>query len=488
MSNGYSKAMNFRKENPEVSSIPLSCKMKQIIEPFSSDPIDPMDNPFLHSPDEMLIIDPDSVIQTANPSFCINFGYKLAEIIGQKLNKVLHVQSPEDKFANNEINSLVMSNPIMVEQKVKAVKTGIVLPVAIYSFPLKNNYGIENTLVILRDLTAFKKQEELMGIAKAILESSSTVVFKLKAEKDWPVEYISENISLFGYSAQELTSPGFLFASIMHPEDVEMVEKETENFLASKKAPTNIHEYRLIRKDGSITWVREENRPVYDENDNIVYYLGVLTDDNDRIATRMELQRSNQRLKLTFKQSIEILAETVGRRDPYTALHQKRVSKLAFAIGKKMNLDDDTLEGLYLAAIVHDVGKITVPAELLSKPSNLSDLEFSIIKTHPDSSYEILSKIETSWPIAEIVWQHHERLDGSGYPRGLKGKEILKEAKIIAVADVVEAINAHRPYRAGYGTETALEIIREERGTKLDSESVDACLKLFEEGFCFEEE
>ena len=164
------------------------------------------------------------------------------------------------------------------------------------------------------------------------------------------------------------------------------------------------------------------------------------------------------------------------------------MAELAYEMGKKINLDDNTLEGLYLAAIVHDVGKISIPAELLTKPSALTDLEFSIIKTHPDSSYDILSKVHTSWPIAEIAWQHHERLDGSGYPRGLKGKDILKEAKIIAVADIVEAVSAHRPYRAGRGIETALEIIREERDTKLDREAVDACLELFEEGFSFEEE
>lgn len=484
MSSIHFKAMDFSEETKGSPLKQSSCNSDA--EKDSSCNI--MESSFLNSPDEMIIIDSDSVIQNANPSFCINFGYKLAEITGQQVNNVLHLESSDDKTSWDDKDLQDADYPVMGEQTVKSVKTGFEIPVAIYNIPLKDNRGKENILVVFRDLTTSRKKEELKGIAKAILESSSTVVFKLKAEKGWPVEYISENISLFGYTVRELTSPGFLFASIMHSEDVEMVEKETEKYLFSKERSSNIHEYRLIRKDGSITWVREENRPVYDENNNIVYFLGVLTDDNDRITTRMELQKTNEMLKRTFKQTIEVLAETAGRRDPYTASHQKRVAELAFEIGKKLDLDDNRLEGLYLAAIVHDLGKISIPAEILTKPSGLTEIEFSIIKTHPESSYDILSKVHTSWPIAEIAWQHHERLDGSGYPRGLKGKDILKEAKIIAVADIVEAVSAHRPYRAGRGIETALEIIREERDTKLDREAVDACLELFEEGFSFEEE
>jgi PAS domain S-box-containing protein len=334
-----------------------------------------------------------------------------------------------------------------------------------------------------------KGKEEFLEIINTIIKNGKTVAFKAKAESGWPIEYISENISLFGYSAEEMTAFGKKLSEIIHPDDIERIEKESEKFLSLGDKISNIHEYRIIRKDGGISWVREENQPIYDQNNNLVSFVGIIADEDERITAQLELQKLNQRLKITLKQTIEILAETAGRRDPYTASHQKRVAKLAFDIGKKINLDDNTLEGLYLAAIVHDVGKIAVPAEILSKPTALNDLEFSMIKKHSESGYEILSKLDTFWPLAEIVWQHHERLDGSGYPKGLKGKEILKEAKIIAVADVVEAINSHRPYRAGYGIETALEVIQEGRGTKFDSESVDACIELFEEeGFSFEEE
>ena len=150
-----------------------------------------------------------------------------------------------------------------------------------------------------------------------------------------------------------------------------------------------------------------------------------------------------------------------------------------------MGLDEDRCEGLYLAAVVHDVGKISVPAEILSKPSQLSENEMGIIKCHPQSSSNILKDVDTPWPIAEIVYQHHERIDGSGYPRGLKEEEILLEAKIIAVADVVEACASHRPYRPSLGIDKALEIIQSERGTKLDPQAVDTCIEVFKEGFYF---
>jgi len=352
----------------------------------------------------------------------------------------------------------------------------------ILSALLDENGELEEILSVARDITEASTREELLGLAKTVIDNSPAIIFKWKATRGWPVEYVSENISLLGYSPQEVTRPGWLYTSIMHPDDIEMVERETEKYLSECK-DSHVHEYRVIRKDGAIIWVREENRPEYNENNELVRLVGVITDDTERIKARMELEESNFRLQKTFEQSIEILARTVGRRDPYTAHHQKRVAKLARAIAEKLGLDDHSIKGLYLAAVVHDVGKISVPAEILSKPTTLSSFEMEIIKVHPQSSYEILKDLDTPWPLAEIAGQHHERMDGSGYPDGLTDREILKEAKILAVADVVEASSSHRPYRAGLGIGKALEIIREERGIKLDKEAVDACLELFEEGF-----
>ncbi|MCX5883123.1 MAG: HD-GYP domain-containing protein [Deltaproteobacteria bacterium] len=179
---------------------------------------------------------------------------------------------------------------------------------------------------------------------------------------------------------------------------------------------------------------------------------------------------------------IRIIAQIVETRDAYTAGHQQRVSVLACAMAEKMGFSSDRLKGIRMAGVIHDVGKIAVPAEILSKPGPLNDLEFGLIKTHPVTGYDILKGVEFPWPIAEMVYQHHERMDGSGYPRGLKENEILLEARILSVADVVEAMASHRPYRAALGIDVALDEISRNRGVLYDSQVVDVCLSVFRDG------
>jgi len=193
------------------------------------------------------------------------------------------------------------------------------------------------------------------------------------------------------------------------------------------------------------------------------------------------LQESESRLKKNLLETVSAVSAIVELRDPYTAGHQRRVAHIAEAIAGDLGLSEQQIEGLILAAVVHDVGKINVPTEILSKPGLLNEPEFSLIKEHPESGYEILKGIDFPWPIAQIVRQHHERLDGSGYLRGLRGDEILLEARILSVADVIEAMASHRPYRPGLGIETALEEIEKNRGTLFDSDVVDAALRLFRE-------
>lgn len=195
----------------------------------------------------------------------------------------------------------------------------------------------------------------------------------------------------------------------------------------------------------------------------------------------IELEESERKLKISLMDSVAALAATVERRDPYTAGHQRRVAELAVAIAKRMNLPEIQIEGLYLAGVVHDIGKIQVPAEILSKPGRLTEPEFAIIKQHPQSGCEILNTITFPWPIAPIVLQHHERVDGSGYPFGLVGGDILLEARILAVADVVEAMSSHRPYRPGLGLDAALEEIVRYSGQHYDAQIVAACVALFRE-------
>ena len=199
------------------------------------------------------------------------------------------------------------------------------------------------------------------------------------------------------------------------------------------------------------------------------------------------LERTTEQLRKALGATVQCIAAVVETRDPYTAGHQKKVADLARAIAQEMGLTGDLVDGLRMAAVIHDIGKISVPAEILSKPTKLTDIESSLIKIHPQSGYDILKDVEFPWPLAEIVLQHHERMDGSGYPQGLKGDEILIEARILAVADVVEAMASHRPYRPGLGIDAALNEIEKNSGTIYDKTVADACLRLFrEKGFKLE--
>ncbi|UCE19017.1 MAG: HD-GYP domain-containing protein [Gemmatimonadota bacterium] len=216
--------------------------------------------------------------------------------------------------------------------------------------------------------------------------------------------------------------------------------------------------------------------------------------ESGRRQTEEELRQSLQKVRRTLNGTVSALAITVEMRDPYTAGHQERVAQLACAIAVEMNLSDDQIEGLHVAGSLHDLGKILVPAEILNKPGLLNDTEvihvrthpqaghdilMGFIKGHPQAGYDILKEINFPWPVAQIVLQHHERIDGSGYPEGLKGDDILAEARILAVADVVEAMSSHRPYRPAHGLDKALEEIFQKKGALYDPEVVDTCITLF---------
>jgi len=191
-----------------------------------------------------------------------------------------------------------------------------------------------------------------------------------------------------------------------------------------------------------------------------------------------DLKETLNKYKKTMNEAILAISYTIETRDPYTAGHQKRVARLSNEIATRMNLDEKQKELIRMASIVHDIGKISIPIGILNKPGRLSEIEFNLIKAHSQNGYDIIRQVDFPWPIANIVLQHHERLDGSGYPQGLAGNDILPEAKIIAVADVVEAISADRPYRPGLGFKTAIEELKKNSGIYYDPEVVEKCLEI----------
>jgi putative nucleotidyltransferase with HDIG domain len=207
----------------------------------------------------------------------------------------------------------------------------------------------------------------------------------------------------------------------------------------------------------------------------------------ERNQADAELKQSFEKLRRAQDQTVVALASASEIRDPYTSGHQQRVTKLACSIAENMNLTEHFIEGLRIAGLLHDIGKISVPAEILSKPGKITQDEYNIIKQHCQIGYEILKGIEFPWPVAQIVLQHHERMNGSGYPQGLSGEELLLESKILSVADVIEAMSSHRPYRPGLGIDKALDEVMRNKSTFFDQVVADTCWELFSTGkFTFE--
>ncbi len=257
--------------------------------------------------------------------------------------------------------------------------------------------------------------------------------------------------------------------------------------ILEEKEIVNNLEAQIYRTDGNILWTSTNAHVVKDAAGRILYFEGKVEDITLRKLADENLKESAEKLRKTLIGVIRAMSLTVETRDPYTAGHQRRVSNLARVIAQEMALPSDTVDTIRMAGVLHDIGKIAVPSEILSKPTKLTDIEFSLIKVHVQSGYDILKDVGLPYPMAEAVLQHHERLDGSGYPQGLKNGQILLEAKILSVADVVEAIASHRPYRPAKGIDVALEEIEKNKDILYDEEVVAACVKLFrEKRFCFE--
>ena len=316
----------------------------------------------------------------------------------------------------------------------------------------------------------------------------SITIFDLNLK---PTEYIAPSIlKRRGYTVQEALTQ--TLDQMMTPDSLQLASKLFAEQMVLESSPTAdpartvLMELEEYCKDGSTIWVEIVASFLRDNNFKPTAILTVARDITERKLAEAKLKRTLDRLRKAVGTTIQVLVSAVETRDTYTSGHQSRSADLACVIAKEIGLDQDKIEGIHMAGIIHDIGKLSIPAEILSKPTKLTELQFSLIKEHSRSGYEILKDVESPWPLAEIVYQHHERINGSGYPRNLKGDEILMESRILAVADVVEAMASHRPYRPTLGIEAALEEIEKNKGILYDNTVADACLKLFrEKGYQF---
>jgi PAS domain S-box-containing protein/putative nucleotidyltransferase with HDIG domain len=355
-----------------------------------------------------------------------------------------------------------------------------------FSFIRANDGKPFAVLGVLRDVTERKKAEDSLRKSeerfRGLVETSSDWVWEMDRNSHYT--YVSPKVrDILGHEPQELL--GHTPFEFMHQREGRRVSKIVRRF-ADAHLPFALLENTCTHKDGHSVVLETSAVPILDSDGGFLGYRGIDRDITERKKVEQELQHSLKRLEKTMESTIEAITTTIETRDPYTTGHQMRVTDLACTIAKVMELPPTQIEGIRVTGLLHDIGKIAIPTEILSKPGKLSEVEFSMIKTHAQTGYNILKKIEFAWPVARAVLQHHERWNGSGYPHGLRGENILLEARILAVADVMEAMASHRPYRPSVGLDKALDEISKNSGILYDPAVAKACETAFtQRGFEF---
>jgi PAS domain S-box-containing protein len=444
-------------------------------------------------------------------------GFTEKEIIGSSVYQYLSTQSKE--IFEKEIAECQNTGKIRKFEHTAMGDHGIMREYEDYLVPLLEKNKVTSTLVISRDITERKQAELLILIQRdlALAISSSHQIDEALSQCLDTIIQLSEmdcgGIYLIDQASGDLNlschrnlSPTFI-KSVSHYKadstharlvlqgkplfiryselDLPLNQDELAEGLRAFAVLPLIFENRVI---GCLNLASKKLEEVSEINREVLKVAATLMGEGiTRLKIEEELKLSNQKLQKAMKSTIQATALILEKRDPYNAGHQKRMTKLACAIAEEISLPKDKVEGLYIAGIIHDIGKINVPTEILSKPGRLSEIEFSLIQTHPQVGSDLLKEMELPGEVSSIVLQHHERMDGSGYPSGLSGEAILLEARILAVTDVVEAMASNRPYRPALGLDQALEEITKNKGKLYDPEVVDACWKLFKEkGFKFE--
>jgi len=480
--------------------------------------------------DMIHIVDANGRILDANRMQLTTLGYSADELIGRSLLEIVHPDY-RDK-TQDALTRVFQGEHITGFETVLLTRQGEELTVETNVVPETAGGRVLSARAIARDITARRQAEAtLHRVNRALitLSSGNESLVRARSEPellqsicDVLVQHGGYRFAWVGYAQHDATrairpvahagTGGDYLASVTHGwQDNEAAEDpigaaitrgttQLVRDIAGSSSPAPWRRAALEQDCGSmvaiplrrsaavfgVLAIYSAKRDAFaaDEVRLLEELAGDLAYGVRMLRIRAERDAANRALSEVLMQTVDAIALTVEKRDPYTAGHQHRVAELAIAIAGKMGLEPHRIEGLRLGAILHDLGKIAIPAELLSRPGRLTEAEFGLIKNHPRIGHEIIKGVHFPWPVKEMILQHHERLDGSGYPQGLKDPEIVLEARIIAVADVVEAITSHRPYRPALGIDTALEEIQSGRGTLYDPAVVDHCVALFtEEGF-----
>jgi PAS domain S-box-containing protein len=413
------------------------------------------------------------------------FGAREADIVG-KTDYDFVGRELADFFREHDRKAMAAEKPTSNEEWITFADDGHRALLDTIKTPMYDARGtLVGVLGIGRDITERKRAEDMLRISEGRYRLAEAIghvgnwEYNLQTTKFWGSD---EAKRIYGFNPEALD---------FSTDEVENCIPERERVhqalvdLIEADKPYNL-EFEIHPKDSLkpriISSVAALKR---DEYGNPLLVTGLIQDITERKQAEEKLHQTLESLKKAIVATVQLMVSAVESRDPYTAGHQTRSSDLARAIATEMGLPQEKVDGIRMAGSIHDIGKLSIPAEILSKPAKLTNIEFSLIKEHARQGYEMLKDVESPWPMAEIVYQHHERMDGSGYPRNLIGDEILVEARILAVADVVESMASHRPYRPALGLNAALAEIENNKGTLYDAAAVDVCLRLFREK-CFQ--
>jgi PAS domain S-box-containing protein len=427
--------------------------------------------------DGVHIFDAAGNVLEVSDSFCQMLGYTREELIGA------NVSLWDAQWSAEELKQIIAA--MIADGKRSRFETrhrrrdGSFVNVEVTTQPLLLD-GKAAVFNAARDITERVRAERELVESEArfrgLVEQSIAGIYIIQDDK---LVYVNPRFAqILGYDAvDEMIGRDPL--SIVAAKDRSVVAGNMRLRIADKQANV-AYEFSALRKDGSIVEVGAHGSLATYRRCPAV--IGMMQDVSDKKRAGEQIRAYVEQLKTALASTVSVATMISEMRDPYTAGHERRVAEIAVAIGAELGLDADRQEGLRVAGHLHDIGKITIPSEILSKPGRLSAIQFRLVQEHAQAGFDVLKAVEFPWPVAQVALQHHERMDGSGYPSGLKGDAILLEARIMAVADVVEAMSSHRPYRPGLGIDKALAELERGRRKEYDANVVDVCLRLFREG------